>query len=80
MKKKYPPLNKIKGRITEKGESYRSVSQKTGISLNSLSNKINGYSLFDLNEAAKLCAILDITQDEIAIFFEVDIAKRNKSA
>lgn len=78
--KKYPTLNKIKGRITERGESYRSVSQKTGISLNSLSNKINGYSLFDLNEAANICAVLDIPQNEIANFFEIDVAKRNKLA
>lgn len=74
MKQKYPELRKIKGRITEKGETYRSVSEKTGISLNSLSNKINGYSLFDLNEAAKICAVLEIPQTEIAIFFEINVA------
>ena len=78
MKQKYPELRKIKGRITEKGETYRSVSEKTGISLNSLSNKINGYSLFDLNEAAKICAVLEIPQTEIANFFEINVAYRNK--
>lgn len=74
MKQKYPVLYKIKGRITEKGESYRSLSQKTGISLNSLSNKINGYYLFDISEAARICSVLDIPSSEIANFFEINIA------
>ncbi len=74
MKLKYPVLNKIKGRITEKGESYRTVSEKTGIYLNSLSNKINGYYLFDINEAARICSVLDIPPAEIANFFETVVA------
>lgn len=78
MEQKYPVLRKIKGRIKEKGETYRSVSNKTGIPLNTLSNKINGYYLFDLNEAAEICVVLDIPGEEIVNFFEIDIAKRNK--
>lgn len=77
MDQKYPVLNKLKGKITEQGESYRSIAVKTGISLNTLSNKINGYSLFDIIEAAKLCNALKIPPEEIPIFFAVDIAKRN---
>lgn len=71
---KYPSLNKIKGRITEKGESYRSISAKTGISLVSLSNKLNGYSLFDIIEVSKICDVLDISINEIPVFFEINIA------
>ena len=73
MKRKYPELKKIKGRITEMGETYRSISEKTGIPLNSLSNKINGKSLFDILEVSKICAVLDIPANEIPIFFEVNV-------
>lgn len=73
MKRKYPELKKIKGRITEMGETYRSISEKTGIPLNSLSNKINGKSLFDILEVSKICAALDIPANEFPIFFEVNV-------
>ena len=53
---KYAELMKLKGRITETGETYRSLSKKTGIPLNTLSNKINGHSLFDIVEVYKFCA------------------------
>ena len=45
-KQKHPELNRLKGRIREKGESYRSMSNKTGIALNNFSDKLNGYSIF----------------------------------
>lgn len=68
---KYPELNKLKGRITESKETYRSLSEKTGIPLNTLSNKINGHSLFDIVEASKVCAVLGISPKDIPIFFSV---------
>ena len=67
--RKYPELNKIKGRITEMGMTYRGLSKESGIPLNTLSNKINGHSLFDIVEVSKLCSILDIAPSEIPIFF-----------
>ena len=69
--RKYTELNKLKGRITENGETYRSLSRKTGIPLNTLSNKINGKSLFDIIEVSKICAELEIPPVEIPIFFSV---------
>ncbi len=71
MMPRYKELNKIKGRITEMGETYRSVSEETGIPLNTLSNKINGHSLFDIVEVSKVCAVLHIPPEEIPIFFSV---------
>lgn len=69
---KYQPLNKLKGRITEKGSSYRKVSAGIGISLNTFCNKINGHSLFDIVEVSKICAELDIPPEQIPIFFSID--------
>ncbi len=68
---KYAELMKLKGRITETGETYRSLSKKTGIPLNTLSNKINGHSLFDIVEVSKICAELEIPPEQIPIFFSV---------
>lgn len=70
---KYPELNKLKGRIREKGETYRSLSNKTGIPLNTLNNKINGYSTFDIQEAITIGCILDIELSEFPVFFAPDV-------
>lgn len=71
---KYPELNKLKGKMREKGETYRSMSQKTGIPLNTLNNKLNGYSPFDVAEAVSVCSILGIEGNDIPIFFNLNVA------
>lgn len=67
--RKYQELNKLKGKITERRETYRSVSKKTGIPLNSLSNKINGHYLFDIVEVEKICRVLCIAPQDVFFFF-----------
>lgn len=67
--RKYVELTYLKGRITEQKKTYRSVSENTGIPLNSLSNKLNGYSLFDILEMDALCQELNIIPSEIPKFF-----------
>ena len=66
---KYPPLNKIKGRITELGKTYKIVSDETGIPISRLSNKLNGHSLVDIKEVELISKALNIKPEEIAIFF-----------
>lgn len=68
-KNRYRKLYKLKGRITEKGETYRSISEQSFIPINSLSNKINGHYLFDINEVAILCNLLDIDAKQIPDYF-----------
>lgn len=70
---RYPELNKLKGRMREKGETYRSMSKKTGIPLNTFNNKVNGYSTFDISEAVSVCSILDIDLSEISSFFSPNV-------
>lgn len=72
--KRYPTLYKIKGRVKEKGETYRTLSEKVDINLNTLSDKINGYSLFDIEEVGRICVALSIPREQIANFFEINIA------
>lgn len=75
--RKYPELNKLKGRFRELGLSYRSISNQTGIPLNRLNDKVNGYSQVGLEEALVICKVADIAIEDIPIFFAIDIAKRN---
>ena len=72
--KKYSELNKLKGKMREKGETYRSMSKKVGIPLNTLNNKLNGYSTFDISEAVLVCSVLEIDLNEISYFFNSDVA------
>ncbi len=72
--RKYPVLKKVQGRMREYGETYRSLSDKTGIKLVPLNDKLNGYTLCDILEVSKICSVLDIPPEEIPIFFEVTVA------
>jgi len=61
--------SKLKGRIREKDESYRSIAAKLSMSATTLSNKINGHTTFNADEIAKLIDILEIEESEIANYF-----------
>jgi hypothetical protein len=71
---KYPELKKLKGKMVEVGETYRTLSSKTGIPLNTLNNKLNGHSLFDISETLAVCSILGIDATDIPIFFTTNVA------
>lgn len=75
--RRYPELNKLKGRFRELGLSYRKISEKTGIPLNSLNDKVNGYTQIGLEDALLICQVADISIEDIPIFFAINIAKRN---
>lgn len=69
MERKYEILNTLKGKIREENENYRSLSKKTGISVNALNNKLNGYSVFDMKEVSIIVEKLNIEPDEIIKYF-----------
>lgn len=64
-----PELSKLKGRIREKGSNYRDISKEIGMSLSAFNDKMNGRTAFDIVEASKVAAILDISPENIAYFF-----------
>lgn len=68
-KKKYDVLNALKGRIREEGYTYRTLSKETNISVDALSNKLNGYSLLDTKEIYLLVKTLKINPNEIIKYF-----------
>jgi transcriptional regulator with XRE-family HTH domain len=67
--RKYAELNALKGRIREKKSSYQSLSEKMGVSKNALNDKINGYSVFNIDEVGFLVEELDIPDREIIRYF-----------
>lgn len=68
-KRKYPVLVALKGRIREKGTSYRELSMELGISVAALSNKINGYYAISGPEMEQIATSLDIDPRDIAHYF-----------
>jgi len=62
--------NKLKGKIREKGLTYKMLAKKIGIGLTSMNYKINGKNLFNQEEMKKLKEALRLTDNEtIDIFF-----------
>lgn len=55
----YPELHAIKGKIRECKESYRSIATQLKISPSTLSDRLNGYSVFTLNEVIDLFNLLN---------------------
>ena len=68
-------VQKLKGKIVEKGKSVESVSAELGINPATFYRKLKNNS-FEINEADKLVDILSLTSDEaIAIFFSNAVAE-----
>lgn len=65
----YVELSALKGRIRELKSSYRRLSGETGISIDALNNKINGYSIFNAEEMDKVSDVLDIPIHEVTKYF-----------
>jgi transcriptional regulator with XRE-family HTH domain len=44
-------MNKLKGRLREKGLTYKEAAEYIGMGVNTLSDKLNGVRTFNLDEA-----------------------------
>ncbi len=67
--KKYRELVELKGLMREKKVNYRELSKQLSISISALSNKINGYTIFNILEVEKIVSILKIQPERICIYF-----------
>lgn len=76
VKLKYEELNALKGKMRENKMTYRELSLYTGISLNALNAKLNGYSVFNLNEVVKIIEVLEIEPENINKYFFPFILKK----
>lgn len=52
--------DKLRGKIVEEGYTIRSLSEKSGIPISTLSNKINGLTEFKTSEIITISKILGI--------------------
>lgn len=68
-KKRYPELTALKGIMLEKKITYAKMAQMLGVGITTLSDKINGFYSFDIEEVNKILNILDIGPNEIAKYF-----------
>ena len=57
-------LNKLKGKLVEKGKTYRECSEYLGMTVATFNNKINGRGKFYIDEANKLSKFLELTNEE----------------
>lgn len=67
-------VNKLKGKIIEKGETVDTVSTKIGINPATFYRKLKNNS-FEIGEADKIVRTLDLSHEEAtAIFFSEKVA------
>lgn len=62
-------FNKLKGRIIEKFSSNANFAKELGISIASLSSKINGKTDFSASEIYKSCKLLEIKDEDAYEYF-----------
>jgi hypothetical protein len=68
-------VQKLKGKMVEKGKSVESISAEMGINPATFYRKLKNNS-FEINEASKIVELLSLTNEEaIAIFFASNVAK-----
>lgn len=61
--------NKIKGRMREKEITQAQAAAYLGIAQPTFNQKVNNIRVMDLNEAEKLCELLDIESGEFGRYF-----------
>ncbi len=67
--RKYPVLQELKGKIREEGKTYKTLSLETGMSVDCINNKVNGYSAIDTDDVALFVGSLHIEPNDILRYF-----------
>ena len=68
-KRKFKELSKLKGLLREKNITYKKIASLIGINYTTFSDKINGYSVFTLNEINNIIQQLQVGKNEIYDYF-----------
>jgi len=68
-KRKYPELTALKGKLREEKKTYRELSKEVNISLNALNDKLNGYSVLNIDEVNQIVEALGIEKEEMLRYF-----------
>lgn len=69
-------INKLKGKIIERGMSVEKLAEKIGVNKSTIYRKMNNDGkTFTIREANLICSILDLSGEEAtAIFFSQYVA------
>jgi len=71
-KQKFKEMKALKGKIRECGMTYRSISPEIPMTPATLSNKLNGYAVFNSSEIQEIARLLNIDKREYGRFFFPD--------
>lgn len=61
-------VNKLKAKMTESGYTQKELAENMGITVQTLNSKLNGRTIFSLDEVISITKILNI-ENPIEIFF-----------
>ena len=70
-------FDKLKGKMVEAHVSQAKLSEKLGITVQSLNAKLNGRTQFTLEEAVRITEFLNL-KDPIDIFFDPSVPKTQR--
>ena len=62
-------LNKLKGKIIEKGLNVETLAERIGIDRSSMYRKLNKFENITIGEAKKIKAVLELTNEEASSIF-----------
>ena len=62
-------VNKLKGKIAEKGLSVEKLAQQIGVDRSSLYRKLNNAEKITIGEASRMKDVLEMTPEEAALIF-----------
>ena len=62
-------IQKLKGKIVEKGMNVETVAELIGIDRSSLYRKLNNFEKITIGEASKMKIVLGLTDEEAAHIF-----------
>ena len=70
-KRKYAELRELKKFLKKKNFSYKRLSDELGISIDAINNKLNGYTLLNINEMKSMVTLFNMQPTDIKRFFIV---------
>lgn len=62
-------VNKLKGKIAEKGLSVEKLAQQIGVDRSSLYRKLNNAEKITIGEASRIKDVLEMTTEEATLIF-----------
>ena len=63
--KKYAELKELKNFLKRKNCSYKNLSNELGISIDAINNKLNGYTLLNINEMGIIISVFEMSNKDI---------------